>query len=191
MIWDDRQDLLAAQLAFYGATDATFRVDLEGLGPSSRSEGDGRAGLGELGTTAPVPAVSWEDAATGKLVAVADATFLGSWIPTTGSLLAGWANRSLPPAAVAPPVEGVPTRGTTDDSQIAWAWAFAIAESVDAESVYCAVAEEGGVARWSFLGLRRLRRAGASVLAVSSPPTAVPGGRAGSASTASTDPAAS
>jgi hypothetical protein len=154
MIWDDRQDLLAAQLAFYGATDATFRVEFTG------------------GTGLQGPAVSWEDAATGKVLAVADATFLGSWIPTSGSLLAGWANRSLPPAAVAPPVEGVPTRGTTDDSQIAWAWAFAIAESVDADSVYCAVAEEGGVARWSFLGLRRLRRAGG-------------------ASTASTDSAAS
>lgn len=153
MIWDDRQDLLAEQLAFYGATDATFRVELTG----------GR------------PAVAWEDAATGKVLAVADATFLGSWIPATGSLLAGWSNRSLPPAAVAPPVEGVPTRGTTDNSQAVWAWAFLIAESVDAESVYCAVAEEDGVARWSFLGLRGLRRA------VSSPPTGA-GGREGAAS---------
>lgn len=128
--WNERQAALGALLRAHGAEQHEFRVDL----------GQGR--------------FWWQDA-SGVPSVVAETKVIGSWALSNGSVLAGWANRSLPPGAATAPVPGVPEHGAIDDELEVWDWALAIAEGVQADFVYRAPSPQN----WIFLGLWNVRAA--------------------------------
>lgn len=128
--WNERQAALGALLRAHGAEQHEFRVDL----------GEGR--------------FWWQDEA-GVPSVVAETKVLGSWALSNGSVLAGWANRSLPPGAVTAVVAGVPERDLIDDELDVWDWALAIAEGAGADFVYRAPNPQN----WIFLGLWNVRTA--------------------------------
>lgn len=129
--WSVRQDLLGSLLRAHGAGEHDWRVDL----------GAGR--------------FWWQDPASGRPSVVARTRVLCSWALSNGSMLAGWANRSLPESARVPAVPGIAPSAPCADEGEAWARAFAIADGTGAEFIYRAPNAQ----LWIFLGLWDVRTA--------------------------------
>lgn len=130
--WSARQEVLTALLRAAGAEHHDFRVDL---------------GLGRFW---------WQDPTSGRPSVVAETKVLGSWALSNRSVLAGWANKSLPPTATISAVLGVPERAICASEGEAWDWALSIAEGAGAHFVYRAPNAQS----WIFLGLWSVRTAG-------------------------------
>ncbi|HEX8796025.1 MAG TPA: hypothetical protein VF765_33980 [Polyangiaceae bacterium] len=128
--WASRQERLEALLEEHGAMRLDFRADLS---------------LGRF----------WWQRADGRPVVVASTRFLLSYARSNFSILCGWANRSLPPSATVPAVEGIATRVENCTEADAWLHAMRVADAVGAHFLYRAPTAQSS----SFLGLWDVRAA--------------------------------
>lgn len=129
--WQARQDQLQALLERQGAAHHDWRADLL----------QGR--------------FWWQHPETGVPEVVASAKVLCSYALSNRSLLAGWANGSLPPGAAIEPVPGVPDHVAEADEGEAWTYALRLADGAKAHHVYRAPNPQS----WVFLGLWDVRPA--------------------------------
>lgn len=128
--WANRQDRLKALLQEHGAMGLDFRADLS---------------LGRF----------WWQRADGRPVVVASTRFLLSYAKSDSSILCGWANRSMPPDATVPAVEGIATRVENCSEADAWHHAMRVADAVGAHFLYRAPTPQSS----AFLGLWDVRAA--------------------------------
>jgi hypothetical protein len=130
--WNARQRILQQLLAANGAEGHDFRVDL----------GHGR--------------FWWQDPDSGRASVVASARVLCSYAWSNQSVLAAWANQSLPEGGGVPAVPDVPDRIADCSAEEAWELALEIAEGSGAHFVYRVPSTQ----MWIFLGLWDVRPAG-------------------------------
>jgi hypothetical protein len=128
--WNERGRQLQALLVSLDAANLDFRVDLA---------------KGRL----------WWQPSDATPVVVASARALLSYALSNGSVLMGWANRSLPPDASVPVVAGVPERISECSEAEAWTWARRVADASGAHFIYRATNPQS----WVFLGLWDVRKA--------------------------------
>jgi hypothetical protein len=128
--WEAKQESLKALLERHGEAALEFRIDLV----------EGRL---------------WWLRPDGSPALVAAARVLLSYAPSSRSMLMGWANPSLAPAASVPEVEGLPARLTDCDAEDAWGWAMRVGDACGASSIYRAPNSQ----TWLFLGLWGVREA--------------------------------
>jgi hypothetical protein len=128
--WASRQERLQALLAELGGAGLDYRADLS---------------LGRF----------WWQRADGRPVVVASTRFLLSYARSDSSILCGWANRSLPPSATVPAVEGIGPRVDDCTEADAWVLAMRVADAVGAHYLYRAPTAQSS----AFLGLWDVRAA--------------------------------
>lgn len=128
--WATRQELLASMLRAHDAEKCDWRVDL------------GRGAF-------------WWQRSDGTPVVVASTRGICSFALSNRSFLMAWANRSLPPNAAIPSIDGMAEAGTTDEAG-AWALAMEAGLRSGAHFLYRAPTPQ----MWIFLGLWDVRTAG-------------------------------
>jgi hypothetical protein len=126
--WMDRQQRLQALVTELGGAGLDFRADLA---------------LGRF----------WWQSHDGRPVIVASTRLLLSYARSDSSALCGWANRSIPPSATVPAVDGIPPRVADCTEADAWQIAMRIADAVGAHFLYRAPTPQSSV----FLGLWDVR----------------------------------
>jgi hypothetical protein len=130
--WATRQGRLQSLLADLGATGLDYRADLA---------------LGRF----------WWQRPDGRPVVVASVRLLLSYARSNSSILCGWANRSIPPKATVPAVEGIADRVADCTEADAWLHATQIADAVGAHFLYRAPTPQSS----AFLALWDVRAAAA------------------------------
>jgi hypothetical protein len=128
--WAARQDQLRVLVEGLGGPGLEFAADL---------------GLGRF----------WWQTPERRPRVVASTRLLATFARSDSSVLCGWANRSIPPSATVPPVEGIAPRTPDCTETDAWLVAMRIGDAVGAHFLYRAPSPQSS----AFLGLWDVRAA--------------------------------